>query len=252
MDKSKRKKLFDELAENGQVIFIQNLPMDETQFPRLFDFMDEKLSERVCNNDFAIASIFIEDNLIEKGKIFDWFYENGVGCDCEILNLEDHFSYLYSQDLISEKRPPAQNRKIKELKTDFGFQIEMIPSPWILFETISDETIYSFYLGKSKNCLVTLNRNFPVNKLIDTQYWLDLWIKDTNLSIEPNELTLEHSELNQFSIILVKSKGWTPVLIWCKPKISEEWFLKVQTEVSRYKGDLKELSMLLSAIKLHG
>lgn len=150
MDKSKRKKLLDELAEKGQIIFRQNLPMDETLFARLFDFIDEKLFERACNNDFAIASIFIEDNLIDKGKLFDWFYENGVGCDCEILNLEDDFSYLYSQDIINEKRPLAQNRKIKELITDFGFQIEKIPAPWILFETISDETFYSFQLGKVK------------------------------------------------------------------------------------------------------
>lgn len=251
MDKSKRKKLLDELAENGQIIFRQNLPMDETLFPRLFDFIDDKLSERACNNDFAISSIFIEENLIHKGKLFDWFYEHGVGCDCEILNLEDHFSYLDSQNLIKEKRPLVQNRKIKEIKTDFGFQIEMIPAPWILFETISDETIYSFQLGKSKNCVVTLNKDFPVNKLNDTQYWLDLWIMDTDLRNETNELTLEHSELNQFSIIIVKSKDWIPVLIWCKPKISDKWFLKMQTEVSRYKGDLKELSRLLSAIKLN-
>jgi hypothetical protein len=252
MDKAQRKKILDELAEKDLMEFRQNLPINEELFPKLFDFVDEKLSEQKCKNDFTIASIFVEQQNIDKGKLFNWFCEQGIGCDCEILNLEDSFEYLNPPILRPIKKTELKKQKLNQLQTDFGFAINKVPAPWVLTETISDKRDYTFQIGKGTNCLVSLERNFPFDKLSDNQYWLDLWVKETELGRNLQDLTVERSEFKNFTCIMVKSKAWIPVLLWCKPNQSDNWFLKMQTELSRHKGDLKELSKLLDTIRVQG
>ncbi|WP_163400442.1 hypothetical protein [Flavobacterium fluviatile] len=63
------------------------------------------------------------------------------------------------------------------------------------------------------------------------------------------DLMVERIEFENYLAILVKTKNWTPVKIWCIGKSTKEWFLKMTTELSRHKGDIKELEKLIGYIK---
>jgi hypothetical protein len=250
MDKVQRKRILDELAKKDLTDFRRNLPIGETLFPKLFDFVDEKLSEQKCKNDFSIAISFVKQANIDEHRLFNWFREQGIGCDCEILNLEDSFEYLNLPVARPTVKAQIKKQKLNTLKINFGFAIDNVPVPWVLMETINDQPDYSFHLGKSAACLVTLETSFPFDKLNDNQYWLDLWVKATELDRKLEDLTVERPEFENYTCIMVKSKTWTPVLLWCQPNQSAKWFLKMRTELSRHKGDLKEFSKLLNNIQV--
>lgn len=251
MDKAHRKKILHRLAAEELAGFKNTLPVDERIFPELFDFIDEELSEQGCHNDFAIAGIFCDKRNIDKQKFFSWLNEQGVACDCEILNLEGSFEYLDASPAKPIDKPQVKKQKLNSLKTDFGFYIDKIPSPWILTETIlNDKPVYTFQIGKSNDCIVTLENSFPAGQLNNDKYWLDLWMEETVLSRNLEDLAVERPGLENFTCILVKTKNWIPVLVWCKSNLTDKWSLKMGTGLSRYKGDLKELSRLLINIQV--
>ena len=72
MDKVRRKEILNQLAEKNLAEFRRDLPVDENIFPKLFDFIDEKLSEDNCQNDFTIASKFFDKENIDKQVLFSW------------------------------------------------------------------------------------------------------------------------------------------------------------------------------------
>ena len=73
MDRVKRKEILHQLAIKDLAEFRKNLPVDENVFPKLFDFIDEKLSEQDCQNDFTIASKFCDKLHIDKQVLFSCF-----------------------------------------------------------------------------------------------------------------------------------------------------------------------------------
>lgn len=251
MDKVKRKEILHQLTERNLAEFRKTLPVDENIFPRLFDFIDEKLSEVDCLNNFKIASKFCDSKHIEKQVLFSWLNEQGAACDCEILNLEDVFQYLIPPISKSEIKLQIKKQKLNSLKTDYSFCIDKVPSPWVLTETIlSGKPVYTFQIGKGSDCSVSLETSFPTVQFNNDQYWLDLWINETELNYNLDGLIVERPEIDNYSCIVVKSKNWIPVFYWFKTNFTDKWFLRMKTGSARHKGDFKEFTKLLNSIQV--
>ena len=251
MDRVKRKEILHQLAIKDLAEFRKNLPVDENFFPKLFDFIDEKLSEQDCQNDFTIASKFCDKLHIDKQVLFSWLNEQGQVCDCEILNLEDAFEYLNPPISKPASKTQIKKQKLNSLKTDYSFCIDKVPSPWTLTETIlDDKPVYTFQIGKGSDCIVSLETLFPTEQISNNKYWLDLWIKETELNYNLDNLVVERTEIENYSCVVVKSKNWTPVFYWFKSNSTDKWFLRMRTGSSRHKGDFKEVIKLLNSIQL--
>jgi Protein of unknown function (DUF2695) len=252
MDKVKRKEIKNQLAEKELVEFKSGLPINENTFPELFDYLDSQLGKNSCDHSTIFTRTFLDKKGISNtAQVIKWLADNGGFCDCEVLaNVEDLFDYLNPPVVIPFQTNQIKKQKLNSLKTDFGFFIEKIPSPWTLTETLSEnDKSYNFHFGKNNSCVVNLASDFPITQLDNDKFWTDLWVKETDLDYNLDDLTVERIEFENYSFILVKVKNWTPVKIWCIRKSTKEWFLKMTTELSRHKGDIKELEKLISNIK---
>lgn len=253
MDKARRKELLQQLAEKNLLAFRKSLPVDEHIFPKLFEFIDEKLSVQGCQNNFAIANMFCDEHHIDKQVLFKWINEQGQGCDCEILNLEDIFQYLNPPTFKPVSKTPAKKQKLNSLKTDYGFCINNIPSPWVLTETIfDDKSVYNFQIGKGSDCIVSVETSFPTGQFNNDEYWLNCWIKETALNYNLENLIVERPEIDNYFCIAVKSKDWIPVLYWFKSNLTDKWFLRMKTGSTRHKGDFNAFIKLLNFIQVDG
>jgi len=251
MDKARRKEILNQLEEKKLAEFRKSLPVDENSFPKLFDFVDEMLSEVDCQNDFTIAIKFCNREYIDKQALLNWLNEQGAACDCEILNLEDAFQYLIPPTSKPESKPPIKKQKLNSLKTDYNFCIDKVPSPWVLTETISSgNPVYTFQIGKGSDCVVSLETSFPTHQLNNDQYWLDFWISETEFNYNLDDLIVERPEIDNYSCVVVKSKNWIPVFYWFKSNLTDKWFLKMKTGSARHKGDFKEFTKLLNSIQI--
>jgi hypothetical protein len=252
MDKKERKEIRNKLAEKELAEFKNNLPVNESIFSALFDFLDIQLNKKSCNHTTILTRTFLDEKGVPNvTRVIDWLADNGGFCDCEVLaNVEDLFDYLNPPIIKPYPTNQIKKQKLNSLKTDFGFSIDKIPSPWILTETISgSDKIYNFQIGKSNNCIVNLISGLQVTQLDNDKFWMDLWVKETELNYKLDDLTVEQFEFENYLVILVKTKDWTPVKIWCIRKSTKKWFLRMTTELSRHKGDVKELEKLISHIQ---
>lgn len=188
-------------------------------------------------------------NIIETTE---WLAENGGFCDCEILaNVENLFDYLNPTKITSIPKKDIRKQKIKNLKTDFDFFIKEVPSPWSLIEITSENSKhYVFQIGKNNNCTVILQNCFSPIQIDNDKEWMNLWIDETGLNYNLENLTINRLQLGNYLTIIVKSKDWVPVKIWCINNEKPQWFLKMNTELNRHKGDIKELEKLLNSILL--
>lgn len=253
MDKKKRKEISNQLNKKKLIEFRQHLPIDENLFPKLFDFLDGELEKNGCDHSSSMTKIFLQKtgvlNIIETTE---WFAENGGFCDCEILaNVEDLFDYLNPIKITYNPKKNIHKQKINNLKTDFDFCIEKIPSPWSLIEITSENgKHYVFQIGKNNGCKVTLQTDISRPQYYNDEEWVNLWINETELNYNLENLTIDRFQLGNYLTIIVKSKDWVPVKIWCINNEKPQWFLKMDTELSRHKGDIKELEKLLNSILL--
>lgn len=89
----RRKRIMEELAQKSRKEFEENLPMSRDSFKRLFDFLDEKLTDTDCDDRLTITKSFLlNNNIPNPNPVLDWLEENGGGCDCEVLmNVEELF-----------------------------------------------------------------------------------------------------------------------------------------------------------------
>ena len=133
MDKKAMKKAYKEKELKE---FKESLPMKETDFLPLFDFLDHELGQTECAGDLSLLQKYCVKENLDYPSLKEWFKKYGGFCDCEILaNVEDQFYYL-EKPAIPKIQPgklqTEQRIKLNELTTDFGFAIKKIPSPWIL------------------------------------------------------------------------------------------------------------------------
>lgn len=250
MDKEKRKEILKQVAQEELIKFRKNLPIDENIFPKLFDFLDIELENHGCNHTSTLTKTFLQKigvlNIIE---VTEWLADNGGYCDCEILaNVEDLFDYLNQKQINPIPKKDIRKQKTNSLKTDFGFSIEEIPSPWNLIEIISKNSKeYQFQIGKNNICKVSLQTDYSLFQSDNDELWKNLWINETELKHNLDDITIERIQLGNYLVIIAKTKNWTPVKIWCN-KENTKWLLKMNTELSRHKGDIKELEKLLNNI----
>ena len=89
-----------------------------------------------------------------------------------------------------------------------------------------------------------LKLDFPKEKLSEEGYFLSQWKAFTGIK-SPKGLEREILEVGTYQYIIVKSKEYTPVIIFVLSKENKRGYLVVQTELTRYKNDLKEIERLL-------
>ena len=92
-EKERRKEIMNELRKKADEEFESSLPMSSDLFKKLFDHLDEELSDKDCDNSLQLTERFlISNNLANIDLIINWIEEHGGGCDCEVLaNIEDSF-----------------------------------------------------------------------------------------------------------------------------------------------------------------
>jgi len=175
-------------------------------------------------------------------------------CDCEVLyNVEEWFDYLedtYCKAPIElntiEKNILEKKKKINELPPEFDFPFSSVPAPWKLSQKeVQGKPEYLLQLGKGFNaCIAMLKLDFPKEKLSEEGYFLSQWKAFTGIK-SPKGLEQEILEIGAYQYIIVKSKEYTPVIIFVLSKENKRGYLVVQTELTRYKNDLKEIERLL-------
>ena len=251
MDKKAKKTLKKEFKENELKAFRESLPMKETDFLPLFDFLDNELSENECKNDCSLLEKYCKKKKLDFATLTEWFKKHGGFCDCEILgNVEEQFYYLEKPTIPKiqpKKVQTVQRQKLDTLTTDFGFSIKKVPSPWILIATSQgDETTYQFQIGKKSNFPMILERDFPLDKLSDDKFLHDYWIAKVELDHDL-EFFIDRQNIRGFETVQIKTKNWVPCFIFAYQQ-GLQWCLVMPTESVRLRNDMKELERLLTEI----
>ena len=92
-EKQRRKQLIAKVNKDSNKKFEKNLPMEKETFIKLFNYLDEKLSENECDDTNKFTKEYL-DKIKQKNidAIVKWLSKNGGHCDCEILaNCEELF-----------------------------------------------------------------------------------------------------------------------------------------------------------------
>lgn len=86
-EKARRKQIQKELQEKAQLEFEKSIPVSREVFQNLFNFLDEELEKKNCDDRLILTKKFLETNQIENiDEIENWLKQNGGFCDCEVLN----------------------------------------------------------------------------------------------------------------------------------------------------------------------
>ena len=254
-EKQKRKEARKVLAQKELDDFRSSLPMEEKRFVALFHFLEKVLQECPCDHTLRYTTHFLTENKVcDIEKVISWLTSHGGYCDCEVLcNVEEQFDYLghTSNEMPLELNKLEKNilekkKKISELPSDFDFPFSSAPAPWKLSQKETHgKQEYLLQLGKGFNaCIAMLKLDFPKEKLSEEGYFLSQWKAFTGIKT-PKGLEQEILEAGAYQYIVVKSKEYTPVIVFVIPKEDKRSYLVVQTELSRYRNDLKEIERLL-------
>jgi hypothetical protein len=254
MDKQDKKALRNAFKDAELKAFRETLPMKEDDFLPLFDFLDGALSENECKNDFTLLESYCKQKKLDFPALAQWFRGQGGYCDCEIYgNVEEKFAYLTKPIPTIHPKPTQtiQQQKLDALTTDFGFSIKRVPAPWILIATSQDNRItYQFQIGKKSNfpvMFVTLESDFPVEKLSDDKFLQDFWISKWEYRDIEVEFDIDRQSIHNFEIVQVRTKRWTPIFVFAYRQ-GVKWCLVMQTEVARVRNDVKEMEKLLKEV----
>ncbi|MBY0486331.1 MAG: DUF2695 domain-containing protein [Flavobacteriaceae bacterium] len=251
MDKKERNRLLNELEEKELEEFRSNLPFNEKYFPKLFDFVDQKLNATNCKNNYTFTTAFCNKHNLDIEKLKTWLMndDNCCACDCEVLNLVDAFQYLIPKKKIVISKSKNTSQRLSNLTTDFGFQIDIVETPWQLKEiTKNKEVNYVFQLGKKEGHIASLLNVSDITKFYNDDFLKSDYSIQTELNYDLEFILLRENYKN-FEYTTVKTKRWAPIFIYFKPVDSNNWVLRLYTESSRINGDLKEFYKILDHIK---
>ena len=254
-EKKKRKEARKVLVQKELDDFRASLPMEEKHFVALFHFLEKALQEHPCNHTLGNTTLFLTENkVLDPEKVITWLTSHGGYCDCEVLyNVEEQFDYLGHTSNEAplklnklEKNILEKKKKINALPSEYDFPFSTVPAPWKLSQKgAQGKQEYLLQLGKGFNaCIVMLKLDFPKEKLSQEDYFLSQWKVFTGIK-SPKGLEQEILEVGAYRYIVVKSKEYTPVIVFVIPKEDKRGYLVVQTELSRYRNDLKEIERLL-------
>ena len=254
-EKRKRKEARKILTQKELDDFRASLPMEEKCFLVLFDYLEKVLQECPCDHTLRYTTHFLTENKVcDIEKVISWLTSHGGYCDCEVLyNVEEQFDYLghtsneeplklnkFEENILEKKK------KLNELPPDYDFPFSSAPAPWKLSQKEAQgKQEYLLQLGKGFNaCIAMLKLDFPKEKLPEEGYFLSQWKVFTDIK-SPTGLEQEILEVGAYQYMVVKSKEYTPVIVFVIPKADKRGYLVVQTELSRYRNDLKEIERLL-------
>ena len=254
-EKQKRKEARKVLAQKELDSFRASLPMEEKCFVALFHFLDKDLQKYPCDHTLRHTTLFLTENKASDiEKVITWLTSHGGYCDCEVLNnVEEQFDYLGHTSNEApiklsklEENILEKKKKINALPSDFDFPFSSAPAPWKLSQKEAQgKQEYLLQLGKGFNaCIAMLKLDFPKEKLSQEDYFLSQWKAFTGIK-PPKGLEQEILEIGAYQYMLIKSKEYTPVIIFVIPKEDKRGYLVVQTELSRFRNDLKEIERLL-------
>ena len=255
-EKQKRKEARKVLAQKELDSFRASLPMEEKCFVALFHFLDKALQECPCDHTLRHTTLFLTENKVSDiEKVITWLTSHGGYCDCEVLNnVEEQFDYLghtSNEEPLElnklEKNILEKKKKINALPSEYDFPFSSAPAPWKLSQKEAQgKQEYLLQLGKGFNaCIAMLKLDFPKEKLLQEDYFLSQWKAFIGIK-SPKGLEQEILEIGTYQYIVVKSKEYTPVIIFVIPKEDKRGYLVVQTELSRFRNDLKEIERLLN------
>ena len=252
-EKRKRKEARKILTQKELDDFRASLPMEEKCFLVLFDYLEKVLQECPCDHTLRYTTHFLTENKVcDIEKVISWLTSHGGYCDCEVLcNVEEQFDYYTSNEAplkLSkfEKNILEKKKKINALPSEYDFPFSTVPAPWKLSQKEAQgKQEYLLQLGKGFNaCIVMLKLDFLKEKLSQEDYFLSQWKVFTGIK-SPKGLEQEILEVGAYQYMVVKSKEYTPVMVFVIPKGDKLGYLVVQTELSRYRNDLKEIERLL-------
>ena len=254
-EKQKRKEARKVLAQKELEDFRASLPMEDKSFSELFDYLEKALQECPCDHTLRHTTLFLTENKVcDIEKVITWLTSHGGYCDCEVLNnVEEQFDYLgHTSNEVPlklnklEENILEKKKKINALPSEYDFPFSTVPAPWKLSQKEAQgKQEYLLQLGKGFNaCIAMLKLDFPKEKLSEEGYFLSQWKAFTGIKT-PKGLEQEILEAGAYQYIVVKSKEYTPVIVFVIPKENKRSYLIVQTELSRYRNDLKEIERLL-------
>lgn len=254
-EKKKCKEARKALAQKELNDFRASLPMEEKYFSELFHYLEKTLQKTPCDHTLrGITRFLAEKKVSDPEKVITWLASHGGYCDCEVLyNVEERFDYLedtFCKAPIElntiEKNILEKKKKINELPPEFDFPFSSVSAPWKLSQKeVQGKPEYLLQLGKGFNaCIAMLKLDFPKEKLSEETYFLFQWKTFTGMK-SPKQLEQEILEVGAYQYIIVKSKEYTPVIIFVLSKENKRGYLVVQTALTRYKNDLKEIERLL-------
>jgi hypothetical protein len=248
MDKKELKKAY---KENELREFKESLPMKETDFLLLFDFLDNELDQTECAGNLLFLEKYCVKENLDFTSLKEWFKKYGGFCDCEILaNVGEQFYYLKKSATPKaqpKKLQKEQRIKLNELTTDFGFSIKKVPAPWILTAISKGNTTnYQFQIGKKSDFPVILERDFTIEKLTEDKFLQNYWISRTELDNKV-EFTIDRQSFHDFEIIQIRTNRWLPTFVFIYRQ-GLKWCLTMKTETTRVRNDIKELEKLLKEI----
>ena len=89
-EKARRKSLVNIITDEASQEFLNSMPISIDVVKELFDFLDEELETRSCDDTNIMTIEFLENKNLDKEKIIPWLNDLGGYCDCEILgNVEE-------------------------------------------------------------------------------------------------------------------------------------------------------------------
>ena len=254
-EKRKRKEARKILTQKELDDFRASLPMEEKCFLVLFDYLEKVLQECPCDHSLRHTTHFLSENKVpDPEKVITWLTSHGGYCDCEVLyNVEEQFDYLGHTSNEAplklnklEENILEKKKKINALPSEYDFPFSTVSAPWKLSQKETHgKPEYLLQLGKGFNaCIAMLKLDFPKEKLSQEDYFLSQWKVFTGIK-SPKGLEQETLEAGAYQYMVVKSKEYTPVIVFVIPKADKRGYLVVQTELSRYRNDLKEIERLL-------
>lgn len=93
--------------------------------------MDSHLAKKGCDHRTILTRTFLDKKEVSNiAQSIKWLADNGGFCEV-LATVEDLFDYLNPPVVKPSKTNQIKKQKLISLKTDFGFSIEKIPSPWL-------------------------------------------------------------------------------------------------------------------------
>ncbi len=233
-------------AERNKIV--TSMPLSPRQLDLLINFLAANLKS--CDRTTKLTDIFLHVEKLDKDCVLPWLADHGGYCDCEVLyNLE-----VLATSFQEGPNPPQPKSKKKQAARDLttltGWDFAVVPKPWRIANLYIATEPLILQMGKKGGCTITVFESpmAPGDPSSD-DYWSALWYARTELPRKgPIQVTHAALDLPEFlQSTLVRTSGWIPVYCWVVPN-HQQWHLEIRTELDRQKGDLLQITKLVTQL----